>query len=93
MAVLEAVAPAPQIKLMSGASQRGTISLESARILSQQSFAGAQYVLRLHSPRIAARARPGSFVHVRCAEHLPMRRPLSIMRIDAAAAGSNYSIK
>jgi dihydroorotate dehydrogenase electron transfer subunit len=70
---------------MSGASQRGTISLESARILSQQSFAGAQYVLRLHSPRIAARARPGSFVHVRCAEHLPMRRPLSIMRIDAAA--------
>jgi dihydroorotate dehydrogenase electron transfer subunit len=70
---------------MSTAAQRGTISLESARILTQQSFAGAQYVLRLHSPRIAARARPGSFAHLRCAEHLPMRRPLSIMRIDASA--------
>jgi dihydroorotate dehydrogenase electron transfer subunit len=70
---------------MSGAGQRDTISLESARILSHQSFEGAQYVLRLHSPRIAARARPGSFAHLRCAEHLPMRRPLSIMRVDAAA--------
>jgi dihydroorotate dehydrogenase electron transfer subunit len=70
---------------MSGASSRGSISLEAARILSQHSFEGAQYILRLHSPRIAARARPGSFAHVRCAEHLPMRRPLSIMRVDAAA--------
>jgi dihydroorotate dehydrogenase electron transfer subunit len=67
---------------MSSASARGTISLESARILSHQSFEAAQYVLRLECPRIAARARPGSFVHVRCAEHLPMRRPLSIMRAD-----------
>lgn len=70
---------------MTGTSQRGTISLESARILSHQGFEGAQYVLRLHSPRIAARARPGSFAHLRCAEHLPMRRPLSIMRVDASA--------
>jgi dihydroorotate dehydrogenase electron transfer subunit len=70
---------------MSGASQRGSISLEAARVLTHQRFEGAQYVLRLHSPRIAARARPGSFAHVRCAEHLPMRRPLSIMRVDATA--------
>jgi len=69
---------------MSAGSSRGSISLESARILTHQSFEAAQYVLRLHCPRIAARARPGSFVHVRCAEHLPMRRPLSIMRTDAS---------
>jgi dihydroorotate dehydrogenase electron transfer subunit len=69
---------------MSSHSSRGSISLESARILTQQSFEGSQYVLRLHCPRIAARARPGSFVHVRCVEHLPMRRPLSIMRADAS---------
>jgi dihydroorotate dehydrogenase electron transfer subunit len=70
---------------MSGSAQRGTISLESARILTHQSFEGAQFVLRLHSPRIAARARPGSFAHLRCAEHLPMRRPLSIMRVEREA--------
>jgi dihydroorotate dehydrogenase electron transfer subunit len=42
-------------------------------------------VLRLAAPRIAARATPGSFVHLRCADDLPMRRPLSIMRADAQA--------
>jgi len=31
-------------------------------------------------PTCAAAATPGSFVHVRCDETLPMRRPLSIMR-------------
>ena len=40
--------------------------------------------MRLQAPRTAARATPGSFVHLRCADHLPMRRPLSIMRADAA---------
>jgi dihydroorotate dehydrogenase electron transfer subunit len=48
-------------------------------------YDGEQYILRLHSPRCAARATPGSFVHLRCAEDMPMRRPLSIMRADAAA--------
>lgn len=70
---------------MSEPGQRGTILLEAARILTHQSFDGAQFILRLHSPRIAARARAGSFAHLRCAEHLPMRRPLSIMRVDREA--------
>jgi dihydroorotate dehydrogenase electron transfer subunit len=69
---------------LSGAS-RGTILLEDARALSHSHFEGDQHVLRLHAPRCAARATPGSFVHLRCAAELPMRRPLSIMRADAAA--------
>ena len=32
-----------------------------------------------------ASAQAGSFVHVTCDDALPMRRPLSIMRVDAAA--------
>jgi dihydroorotate dehydrogenase electron transfer subunit len=69
---------------LSGAT-RGTILLEDARALSHSHFEGDQHVLRLHAPRCAARATPGSFVHLRCAAELPMRRPLSIMRADAAA--------
>ena len=64
---------------------RGTIMLEQALVLAHAHFEGEQHVLRLQSPRCAARATPGSFVHLRCAADLPMRRPLSIMRADAAA--------
>jgi dihydroorotate dehydrogenase electron transfer subunit len=64
---------------------RATIVLEDAPVLSHLHFDGEQHVLRVQAPRCAARATPGSFVHVRCAEDLPMRRPLSIMRADAAA--------
>ncbi len=43
-------------------------------------FPGEQFVMRIRSPKCAAAAQPGSFVHVTCDETLPMRRPLSIMR-------------
>ncbi|HEY1726170.1 MAG TPA: dihydroorotate dehydrogenase electron transfer subunit [Steroidobacteraceae bacterium] len=66
-------------------AHRGSITLEDAAVLSHQHFDGQQHVLRLRSPRTAARATPGSFVHLRCAADLPMRRPLSIMRADAQA--------
>jgi dihydroorotate dehydrogenase electron transfer subunit len=64
---------------------RGTILLEDAPILAHSHFEGDQHVLRLHAPRCAARAIPGSFVHLRCAPELPMRRPMSIMRADREA--------
>lgn len=64
-------------------AHRGTIALELAQVLSHSHFDGDQHVLRLHAPRCAARAEPGSFVHMRCAEDLPMRRPMSIMRANA----------
>lgn len=62
---------------------RGTIFLEDAEVLAQESFAANQFVLKLKAPRCAAAATPGSFVHLSCDESLPMRRPLSIMRADA----------
>ena len=64
---------------------RATICLEDAKVLAHTHVEGDQHVLRLQSPRCAQRATPGSFVHLRCSDTLPMRRPLSIMRADAAA--------
>ncbi len=66
-------------------ADRGSIALEQARVLAHTHFEGDQHVLRLQAPGCAARAEPGSFVHVRCAEDLPMRRPMSIMRAQADA--------
>ena len=37
--------------------------------------------MRFRTPKIAAAAKPGSFVHMSCDDALPMRRPLSIMRV------------
>lgn len=64
---------------------RNTIFLEDGRVLQQTAFEGEQYVLRLHAPKCAAHAQPGSFVHLRCDPERPMRRPLSIMRADPQA--------
>ncbi len=64
-------------------SPRDTIFLEDGRILSHQACPGDQYLLRLEAPRIAAHARPGTFVHLQCDALLPMRRPLSLMRASA----------
>jgi dihydroorotate dehydrogenase electron transfer subunit len=68
--------------MVSSTPQRDTIALEDAEVLSHQAHPGQQYVLRVRAPRTAARAQPGGFVHLRCADWLPMRRPLSIMRAD-----------
>jgi dihydroorotate dehydrogenase electron transfer subunit len=54
-------------------------------VLGQEAWPGRQFVLRLRAPQCAARAVPGSFVHLSCAPDLPLRRPLSIQRADAAA--------
>ncbi len=70
---------------MSGRGHRGTIFVEDAEVRAQQAFPGRQYVIRLHAPRCAAAATPGSFAHLSCDAQLPMRRPLSIMLADTAA--------
>jgi dihydroorotate dehydrogenase electron transfer subunit len=64
------------------ASEQGTIYLENASVLQHESLPGDQYRLRLKAPSIAASANPGTFAHIRCDESLPMRRPMSIMRVD-----------
>ena len=62
---------------------RGTILVEDCEILAHQAHPAGQWKLRIHAPRIAARARPGSFVHVSCDPLLAMRRPMSLMRTNA----------
>src|SRR5215470_2134396 len=66
-------------------SQRGTIFLEESAVLQHTAYDGDQFVLRLAAPKCAARAEPGSFVHLTCDPAIPMRRPLSIMRAQAEA--------
>jgi dihydroorotate dehydrogenase electron transfer subunit len=65
---------------MADKSHRNTIFAEEAEILDHHSYPGKQYVLRLRAPKCAARAEPGSFVHLQCDPGLLMRRPFSIMR-------------
>ena len=63
-------------------AHRGSIHLEDGKVVSQESWPGEQYVLRIAAPKCAARALPGSFVHLTCDPDVPMRRPLSIQRVS-----------
>jgi dihydroorotate dehydrogenase electron transfer subunit len=65
-------------------AHRGSIFLEDGKLLAQESWPGEQFVLRISAPQCAARALPGSFVHLTCDPDVPMRRPLSIQRVNAA---------
>jgi len=65
-------------------ADRDTICVEDAEVLQHLAYPDEQFVLRLAAPQCAARAVAGSFVHIRCAAELPMRRPLSIMRARPA---------
>ena len=60
---------------------RNTIFVEDGEILAVHAHPGDQFIQRIRAPRCAAGAMPGSFVHITCDETLPMRRPLSIMRV------------
>jgi dihydroorotate dehydrogenase electron transfer subunit len=64
-------------------AHRGSIFIEEGQLLSQESWPGDQFVLRISAPTCAARALPGSFVHLTCDPDVPMRRPLSIQRVNA----------
>jgi len=63
-------------------THRNTLFVEDAVILSHESYAGNQYVLRVSAAQCALHAHPGSFAHIQCTPTLPLRRPLSIMRAD-----------
>lgn len=58
---------------------RGSLLVEDARVVRHEHHPGGQGRIELDAPGIARRARPGSFVHLRCDPLLPMRRPMSIM--------------
>ena len=61
---------------------RNSIVVEDAEVLSHTAHPGDQFILQVHAPQIAAQAKAGQFAHVSCAPALPMRRPISIMRVD-----------
>ena len=60
---------------------RGTIFVEDGEILERTAWDGGQFVQRIRAPKCAAAAKAGSFVHITCDPLLPMRRPMSIMRV------------
>jgi dihydroorotate dehydrogenase electron transfer subunit len=68
-----------------GRTHRGTIFVEDGRVIAHAAHPGGQFIIRLQAPRCARSARPGSFAHLSCDALLPMRRPLSLMRVDAEA--------
>ena len=72
---------------------RNTILVEDAKILEHSHHAGNQHVLRVQAPNIAQRALAGSFVHMQCDPMLPMRRPISIMRVDPEAGWVEFLYK
>ncbi len=72
---------------------RNSIFVESAQVLSNDGFPGDQYVLRVQAPKLAAAARAGSFAHLQCDALLPMRRPLSVMRVDARRGWAEFLYK
>ncbi len=76
---------APASARAAAQANRGTLFVEEATVVDVSEFPGDQFVMRLRSPECAARATPGSFVHVQCDASIPMRRPLSIMRADPDA--------
>ena len=78
---------------MSYERNRGSVFLEDARILAQRAWPGQQFVLRVHAPRAAHKALPGTFAHVACDPSIPMRRPLSIMRAAAAEGWLEFLYK
>ncbi|MFC2066960.1 dihydroorotate dehydrogenase electron transfer subunit [Chloroflexota bacterium] len=49
-------------------------------------------LIRLESPQIAAAARPGQFVMMRCGEDTLLRRPLSIHQVDGDKLALLFSV-
>lgn len=71
---------------------RNTIFVESGEIINVDEFPGCQFIMRIRAPKCAAKAEPGSFVHIKCDDALPMRRPLSIMRVEDDCLDILYKI-
>jgi dihydroorotate dehydrogenase electron transfer subunit len=67
---------------MNKKQHRNTILVETAEVLGHEAHAGDQYLLQVKAPQIADCAKAGQFAHIECGPGLPMRRPISIMRVD-----------
>ena len=71
----------------------GSVFLEDARILAVEAHPGHQFIMRVHAPRAARKAAPGTFAHIACDPSVSLRRPLSIMRVDADAGWLEFLYK
>ncbi len=71
---------------------RNTIFVEDGELMRADEFAGEQFIMRIRAPKCAAAAQPGSFAHISCDDSLPMRRPLSIMRVEDDCIDVLYKI-
>jgi dihydroorotate dehydrogenase electron transfer subunit len=71
---------------------RNTIFVEDGELLCVDEFPGEQFIMRIRAPKCADVAQPGSFVHITCDDSLPMRRPLSIMRVEDDCIDVLYKI-
>jgi len=72
---------------------RDSIYVENARILERAEYPGDQVIIRVHAPQMAAGAEPGQFAHIQCDPDLPLRRPISIMRVDKRAGWVDFLFK
>ncbi|WP_455235313.1 dihydroorotate dehydrogenase electron transfer subunit [Thiogranum longum] len=78
---------------MSTKPHRETICLEAAKVIAHHGYEGNQHILRVEAPDCAARATAGQFAHLTCDPMLAMRRPLSIMRVDAQRGWVDFLYK
>ena len=60
---------------------RNSLFVEDGEIIRVETHPGEQFIQRIRAPKCATAAKAGSFVHITCDDSLPMRRPLSIMRV------------
>ncbi|MEM7540388.1 MAG: dihydroorotate dehydrogenase electron transfer subunit [Pseudomonadota bacterium] len=60
---------------------RNSIFMCEGEVLHNQALDDQQFLIRVSAPEIVAHALPGHFVHIQCSASLPLRRPMSIMRI------------
>ena len=64
-------------------THRGTINVNDCQVLAHYQFEADQYIITLESKEIADSTRPGQFVHLSVSGMLAMRRPISVMSVDA----------
>jgi len=74
-------------------SHSNTVVEEAATIIANVSHQGEQFIMRLHAPRIAEKAKPGQFIHLRCCDRLALRRPLSLMQANRSAGTIDILVK
>lgn len=67
--------------------------LEACTVLSNEKISDLYYEMIVYAPEIAARAKPGQFVHINCGEADALRRPISICDVDSANLRIVYEIR